>query len=107
MASFYKLCVKLKFLNSREEDVEEEEENETEEIDEDDEIDDDPNVISKLLETDEDSDEDFQCSIEVKKNRPRPRRSTRLNSSYGMNDSDGSSPALEEDQKYVLSGLFI
>ncbi|CAB3221562.1 unnamed protein product [Arctia plantaginis] len=84
---------------NRDEEVEEEEDIETEEIDEDDEIDDDPNVISKLLETDEDSDEDFQCSIEVKKKRPRPRRSTRLNSSFGMNDSDGSSPALEEDLK--------
>lgn len=73
------------------------EENETEDINDDDDIDDDPNVISKLLETDEDSDDEFLCSIDVKKKRPRTRRSTRLTSSYGMNDSDRSSPIAEEE----------
>ncbi|CAH0600851.1 unnamed protein product [Chrysodeixis includens] len=74
----------------------EEEEGEAEEIDEDDEMDDDPVVISKLLETDEDSSEDFQCTVEVAA-KNRPRRSTRLCSSFGMNDSDRSSPPVCDD----------
>nr|XP_049698599.1 histone-lysine N-methyltransferase EHMT1 isoform X1 [Helicoverpa armigera] len=85
---------------NREEDGEEgedEEEGEAEEIDEDDEMDEDPAIISKLLETDEDSSEDFQCTIEVAA-KNRPRRSTRLCSSFGMNDSDRSSPVGEEDK---------
>lgn len=74
------------------------------EMDEDDAIDDDPKVISKLLETDEDSDdddwgEDVNCAVKVKESRSRPRRSTRLASSYGMNDSDRSSPTIEDDHK--------
>ncbi|XP_075991037.1 histone-lysine N-methyltransferase G9a [Anticarsia gemmatalis] len=76
----------------------EDEENEAEEINEDDEIDDDPNVISKLLETDEDSDEDFHCSVSVAKEN-RPRRSVRLCSSYGINDSDRSSPTVDDEHK--------
>ena len=80
------------------EEEEEDEDGEAEELEEDDEMDDDPVVISKLLETDEDSSEDFQCTIEVAA-KNRPRRSTRLCSSFGMNDSDRSSPVGEEEHK--------
>uniref|UniRef100_A0A2A4K6U1 Pre-SET domain-containing protein n=1 Tax=Heliothis virescens TaxID=7102 RepID=A0A2A4K6U1_HELVI len=85
--------------NENREEEEDEEEGEAEEIDEDDEMDDDPAIISKLLETDEDSSEDFQCTIEVAA-KNRPRRSTRLCSSFGMNDSDRSSPVGEEDKSH-------
>lgn len=85
-------------------------ENETEMLEEDEEeIDDDSEVISKLLEADEDSgsDDDFLCSVEATGRRDnRPRRSTRLCSSYGNNDSEGSSPVPDEEtsssSKYVL-----
>ncbi|KAJ8734342.1 hypothetical protein PYW07_014893 [Mythimna separata] len=81
-----------------EEEEEEDEDAEAEELEEDDEMDDDPVVISKLLETDEDSSEDFQCTVEVAA-KNRPRRSTRLCSSFGMNDSDRSSPVAEDEQR--------
>ncbi|XP_026728846.1 histone-lysine N-methyltransferase EHMT2 isoform X2 [Trichoplusia ni] len=89
----------LKAINPEDVDDEnrEEEEGEAEEIDEDDEMDDDPVVISKLLETDEDSSEDFQCTVATSTAKNRPRRSTRLCSSFGMNDSDRSSPPVGDD----------
>lgn len=79
-----------------------EEEDETELMEEDEEeIDDDSEVISKLLEADEDTehedDDDFLCTVATSKGRPR--RSTRLCSSFGMNDSDRSSPVQDDDAK--------
>ncbi|XP_059056513.1 histone-lysine N-methyltransferase EHMT2 [Achroia grisella] len=77
--------------------IRETEDNEVEVMDgnEEEEIDDDEEVISKLLEADEDSasessDEEFYCSAEASE-AERPRRSNRLSSTYGMNDSDCSS----------------
>lgn len=92
-----------------EEEVEEEgeEDEEYEEEEDNDEIDDDSEVISKLLEADEDtSDEDFSCIVEKTKSK-RPRRSTRLaDSSYSrtpmidpMNEYYDSPVALNDDQK--------
>ncbi|XP_052758812.1 histone-lysine N-methyltransferase EHMT2 [Galleria mellonella] len=94
-------------LDSTEDDVEirDTEDNEIEVMDEDEEeeIDDDSEVISKLLEADEDtasesSDEEFYCSAEASETE-RPRRSHRLNSTYGMNDSDCSSPIAHGDEE--------
>lgn len=87
--------------------IREAEENEVDVVeDEDEEIDDDSEVISKLLEADDDtiseggSDEDFSCSEDASASQSdRPRRSTRLNSSYGNNDSDRSSPTPSEGDK--------
>lgn len=81
----------------------EEDENELLEEDEE-EIDDDSEVISKLLEADEDSgdedDEEFLCTVATSKGKGnRPRRSTRLCSSFGMNDSDRSSPMHHDESK--------
>ncbi|CAK1599333.1 unnamed protein product [Parnassius mnemosyne] len=72
-------------------------ENDPEAMEEDEEIDDDTEVISKLLEADEDtSDEDFFCPVDTSGSE-RPRRSTRLCSSYD-NDSDQSSMSIEDDE---------
>ncbi|KAM3957044.1 histone-lysine N-methyltransferase G9a [Aphomia sociella] len=84
----------------------EDEENEVEGMDdEEEEIDDDSEVISKLLEADEDtasesSDEEFYCSAETSETE-RPRRSNRLSSTYGANDSDRSSPVGHGDEDKV------
>ncbi|CAG5035106.1 unnamed protein product [Parnassius apollo] len=72
-------------------------ENDPEAMEEDEEIDDDTEVISKLLEADEDSsDEDFLCPVDTSGSE-RPRRSTRQCSSYD-NDSDQSSMSIEDDE---------
>ncbi|XP_028169065.1 uncharacterized protein LOC114359033 [Ostrinia furnacalis] len=91
----------LKAINpeTMEDEGQEEEEYENEELEEDeDEIDDDSEVISKLLEADDDddSDEDFSCSAEVSQAK-RPRRSTRLCSSYG--ESELAPFTVDDDQK--------
>ncbi|KAL4701984.1 hypothetical protein ACJJTC_004318, partial [Scirpophaga incertulas] len=52
-------------------------------------------VISKLLEADEDSSEDFSCSVDSAKKK-RPRRSTRL-STYGGQDTEANSPIPDEE----------
>ncbi|XP_063828660.1 uncharacterized protein LOC135078036 [Ostrinia nubilalis] len=86
-------------LDDEEDEGQEEEEYENEELEEDeDEIDDDSEVISKLLEADDDddSDEDFSCSAEVSQAK-RPRRSTRLCSSYG--ESELAPFTVDDDQK--------
>ncbi|XP_045541652.1 histone-lysine N-methyltransferase EHMT1 isoform X1 [Papilio machaon] len=76
------------------------EENEAEAIEEDEEIDDESEVISKLLEADEDSsDEDFLYPAGGNPTE-RPRRSTRLCSSYG-NESDQSSMSMGDDENKV------
>ncbi|XP_053601911.1 histone-lysine N-methyltransferase EHMT1 [Plodia interpunctella] len=98
------LKVKDEVKEAMEEDAEGEnrdsEENECEIIEEDEEIDDDSEVISKLLEADDETvsdgegedDDDFSYSEETSQSDkgPRTRRSTRLNSSYGNNESDES-----------------
>ncbi|KAF9410229.1 hypothetical protein HW555_010623 [Spodoptera exigua] len=56
------------------------------------------NENSKLMEADDSSDADFRCSVEVA-SKNRPRRSTRLCSSVGFNDSDRSSPVGEDEHK--------
>ncbi|KPJ14333.1 hypothetical protein RR48_02304 [Papilio machaon] len=77
------------------------EENEAEAIEEDEEIDDESEVISKLLEADEDSsDEDFLYPAGGNPTE-RPRRSTRLCSSYG-NESDQSSMSMGDDENKAL-----
>ncbi|XP_060810673.1 histone-lysine N-methyltransferase EHMT2 [Amyelois transitella] len=82
-----------------------ESENECEVLDEDEEIDDDSEVISKLLEADDEtisegSDEDFSCSDEASQTEkaPRTRRSTRLTSSYGNDESEESSMVQDDDK---------
>ncbi|CAH2068186.1 unnamed protein product, partial [Iphiclides podalirius] len=67
-------------------------------VEEDEEIDDDTEVINKLLEADEDSsDEDFYCTVSGNAGE-RPRRSTRLCSSYGIHESDQSSMSMGDDE---------
>ncbi|CAH0699360.1 unnamed protein product [Spodoptera exigua] len=84
-------------------DADEDEEGEAEEDGEADELDEDEEVedaifLSKLMEADDSSDADFRCSVEVA-SKNRPRRSTRLCSSVGFNDSDRSSPVGEDEHK--------
>ncbi|XP_072935188.1 uncharacterized protein [Epargyreus clarus] len=83
---------------STDEDSSEDNENSDAEEDEgeDEEIDDDTEIINKLLEADEEwegesSDDDYLVS-EDNSQSDRPRRSRRLCSGYGANDSDHSSP---------------
>ncbi|RVE55212.1 hypothetical protein evm_000110 [Chilo suppressalis] len=77
---------------------EEEEEDEVDLEDEDEMDDDSEEVISKLLEADEDSSEDFLCTLGSSKSK-RPRRSTRLCSSYGGQDVETQSPLPEDDDQ--------
>ncbi|CAH1643749.1 unnamed protein product [Spodoptera littoralis] len=78
---------------------EEEGEGEADELDEDEEVED-AIFLSKMMEPDDssDADSDFRCSVEVAA-KNRPRRSTRLCSSIGFNDSDRSSPVGEDEHK--------
>ncbi|XP_068628498.1 histone-lysine N-methyltransferase EHMT2 isoform X2 [Battus philenor] len=85
---------------------EDDDENDPDEVpEEDEEIDDDAEVINKLIEADEDSsDEEFFCTVGGKASSERPRRSTRLCSSYGMHDSDQSSVSMGDDDSKDATG---
>lgn len=91
--------------NRGEEDEDEAAEGEEEGVGEADELEEDEEVedaifLSKMMEHDDssDADSDFRCSVEVAA-KNRPRRSTRLCSSIGFNDSDRSSPVGEDEHK--------
>lgn len=77
------------------------------EDEEEEEVDDDSEVISKLLEADEDSgsDEDFFCSVDATATSGTRRRPTRRCWSYFKSGNDRSSPVPDEDKlvNYTLS----